>query len=78
MKILKDLVFILTSTAIGTLVGLVTYPRNSTKSACIGAVIGLTAGTVISAFVSNSSDDSINFYGKTSGLYEGTEQNGVI
>ncbi|MCX8070349.1 MAG: hypothetical protein N2738_07575 [Thermodesulfovibrionales bacterium] len=78
MKIFSNVVFILTSTALGSLAGLVSNPKKPCKSACIGALMGLSAGAAVSAFISNLNDTSIKYYGKSSGLYEGNEEEGII
>lgn len=78
MKLLKNIIFIGASTAIGTVAGMIANPKNPTKSSLLGALIGLTAGTAVSVFLDMGEDASINYYGKSSGLYEGYDDAGII
>lgn len=75
---LKNLVLVLTSAAFGSLIGLISNPKTPCKSASIGAAMGFAAGATFSVVISSLKDDSIKYYGQTSGLYGGSEEDGII
>ncbi|MFQ3574163.1 MAG: hypothetical protein SNJ53_05970 [Thermodesulfovibrionales bacterium] len=75
---LKKIVIISSSAAIGTLIGLLFGKGDSTKGAIKGALIGLTAGTLASYLNTICEDTSILYYGKSSGLYEGADEDVII
>ncbi len=80
MKILKNIVFVGASTALGAITGLISNPQNPNRSGLLGAAIGLAAGTLMSVLIYKglSDDSSINYYGKSSGLYEGYDDSAII
>ncbi len=80
MKILRNIVFVGASTALGAITGLISNPQNPNKSGLVGAAIGMAAGALISALICKGlcDDSSINYYGKSSGLYEGYDESAII
>ncbi len=77
---IKNILFVGASTALGTIAGLLCNPQNPCKSSILGAAIGMVAGTVVSTLICKGicEDSSINYYGKSSGLYEGYDEASII
>lgn len=80
MQIIKNIVFVGASTALGAIAGLISNPQNPKKGGIVGATIGMAAGTLVSALICRGLCDnsSITYYGKSSGLYEGDDDSAII
>lgn len=75
---LKKIVIITSSAAVGTLIGMLFSKNDASSGAIKGALIGLTAGTLASYLNTICEDTSILYYGKSSGLYEGSDEDVII
>ncbi|MCX8027448.1 MAG: hypothetical protein N3A62_06310 [Thermodesulfovibrionales bacterium] len=75
---LKKLIIISSSAAVGTLIGMLFSKNDISKGAVKGALIGMTAGTLASYLNTICEDASILYYGKSSGLYEGADEDLII